>query len=179
MFNCSDLTKGEIELLNAYNSIPSNRKAEVVKLVKNFTKEHKKNDYKYKNVYWNKKRMQVDKDREHMILNGIPGKNYDCEGYCYIGCDCNWSGYYKIGRTVDPSCKARQSKVINPNYKIVYRTRNLYQNARKLETEIFTKLAEFCCKHNNCTEWFKLSDKELEQLIKDYDFVKLEELGIK
>lgn len=100
-------------------------------------------------------------------------------GYCYIGVDVNWNGYYKIGRTFDPTCRSRMSHSINPNFKIIYRTKDYYINAGGLEEKIHNRLSNNRFENNNCTEWFKLSDKELEQLIKDYDFIRLEELGIK
>lgn len=100
-------------------------------------------------------------------------------GYCYIGVDTNWKGFYKIGRTFDPSCKSRVSQSINPNYKIIYRTKDFYVNAGGLEEKIHQQLSTNRYKDNNFSEWFKLSDEELQTIIKDYDFIKLEDLLIK
>lgn len=97
-------------------------------------------------------------------------------GYCYIGIDSNWKGYYKIGRTIDPTCKTRQNSTINPNYKIIYRTKMGYEHSEEVEKEIHNSLSNNHIADNACTEWFKLSDEELNNIINKYNFVKLEEL---
>ena len=99
-------------------------------------------------------------------------------GFCYIGIDLNWKGFFKIGKTIDPTCKSRQSKTINPNYKILYRTRNVSKDCYELESEIHNLLRKFKVqsKNNGCNEWFKLSDEELNDIINKYNFVKLETL---
>lgn len=172
-----ELTKGEIDLLNAYNAVHSSRKQHVISLVKQYAEKNAAPKYKYKSNSLRKKREKFLADCGNMIMNGIPGRtNWFQNGYCYIGIDTNWNGHYKIGRTSDPMCRSRESKSINPNYKILYRTRNVYEDSRKLESEIHDLLASKRDIFENVFEWFRLSAEELEVVIKKYDFVKMETL---
>ena len=103
--------------------------------------------------------------------------NCHYHGYCYIGIDTNWYGFYKIGKTIDPSCKSRTSHSINPNYKIIYRTKDLYKNVNGLEEKIHHQLSDFRIENQKYTEWFKLSDEQLNSIINKYNFIKLEEIN--
>ena len=106
--------------------------------------------------------------------NAIKSRHF--YGYCYIGVDSNWSNHYKIGKTFDPTCKSRASRSINPNYKILYRTKDFYQDAGAIEYEIHQMFKDKNINANGCSEWFELSAEELETLIKKYDFVEMETL---
>ncbi|MBR1535996.1 MAG: GIY-YIG nuclease family protein [Treponema sp.] len=100
-------------------------------------------------------------------------KMYIKSGYCYIGHDENWQGFYKIGRTKDESCKTRLNRTINPNYKILYRTCFL-DDSYKIESEIhrFLKRNNIDTK-NGCKEWFCLDDNMLRVIVEKYNFEKL------
>lgn len=113
------------------------------------------------------------------MLNKYNETSKQTAGFCYIGIDTQWEGFYKIGKTSDPKCKSRQSLTINPNYKIIYRTKDMWENAKELESILHKELYEYRLKNNSCTEWFNLSEEILNGILKKYNFVKLEELGIK
>ena len=172
-----ELTRSEVELLNAYNSVPSMKKTHVLNLVKEYAVKNQKPKYKYTSKKLCKRKTVIDIDKGQMIFNGIPEKTYfGLEGYCYIGADSNWVNHYKVGRTNDPFCHSRKSQTINPNYKILFRTKNIYQDSRKLESEIHDFISQKRVELENCFEWFELSEEELKAVIKKYDFVKMETL---
>lgn len=103
-------------------------------------------------------------------------ENHIDSGYCYIGIDTNWHGYYKIGKTIDPTCKRRMVQSINPNFKVIYRTKDFLINALGLEAKIHDELSNKRFTQKGCTEWFNLSQIELNKIVEKYNFVKLEEL---
>lgn len=96
------------------------------------------------------------------------------KGVVYIGVDDNFNGYYKIGKSRDPSCKTRVSKTINPNYRILYVT-DVIDEPLKVEKEIHDKLKEHKFEKNGCKEWFKLEDYTLKSILNEYSFHKLEQ----
>lgn len=97
-------------------------------------------------------------------------------GYCYIGADSNWNNHYKIGRTLDPTCKSRLGRSVNPNYKILYRTKDCYSDSAVIEHEIHNLLKDKRANIDGYYEWFELSAEELKTLIRKYDFVEMETL---
>ena len=169
------LAQAEYDLIKYFRTFTPEIKSAYIKMFKDVSTSLKSSNPKSNPSYT----LSIDELKEGLHLwNETPYKCY-CRaaiGYCYIGIDENWSGYYKIGKTMDATCRTRVYSSVNPNYKIIYRTKDFYKNATGLEAKIHNSLNSNRIQKNGCTEWFKLSNEELNNIINKYNFVKLEEL---
>jgi hypothetical protein len=85
------------------------------------------------------------------------------KNFIYLMTDA--SGYYSIGYSRNPKRKALELRKVNPTIKLVSTRKESHGTASRRAASYHGKYA-----HRRVVgEWFALSDKELVELLKDFD----------
>lgn len=104
-------------------------------------------------------------------------KKDDKTGYVYIGLFTNDKEHkngIKIGGTKNSDFTKRESRTINPHYKIIYVSKKL-DDWKRAENQIHEKYKKFNLKNkNSCREWFSYKILDDVLLESEYQFKKLQ-----
>mgnify|MGYP003131908212 FL=1 len=86
------------------------------------------------------------------------------KGYIYVINNPSWEGWIKVGMAVDAENRCKQFQTSSPfrDYKLFYK--KYFEDRKTAEKEIHKKLKNISKQSEG--EWFKVSGKEAENLIK-------------